>query len=194
MKNMREMQWHIFFRNSGMKNLTIKSRVLLKYASIATLTYIVYFLVMKILGFAGIPELRFVNYFLYFFVTYYALYDFIKVKKNGMEYLEGMAFTFMLGAVSFLLFGFFVLIYSLFSPFFMEIVGREMQSAERLGIWGPTFIVCAEGFGISSVVSLCMMQYFQAFSSRRQLFLYHGKKFFQIQERERASRLVTDHY
>jgi hypothetical protein len=178
-----------------MKNLTVKYRVLLKYAIIATFSYIVYFLIMKIAGLADIPEFRFVNYFIYFFVTYYALYDFIKVKKNGMEYLEGMAFTFQLGAVSFLLFGFFVLMYSLFSPFFMEIVGREMQSAERLGIWGPTFIVCAEGFGISSVVSLCMMQFYQAFSSRRQLFIYHGKKFFEMQKSENDSRhLASDHF
>jgi hypothetical protein len=178
-----------------MKNLTVKYRVLLKYACIATFTYIVYFLLMKLAGFADIPELRFVNYFIFFFVTYYALYDYIKVKKHGMEYLEGMAFTFMLGAVSFFLFGFFVLMYSLFNPFFIEIVGREMQSAERLGIWGPTFIVCAEGLGISSVVSLIMMQYFQAFSSRRQLFLYHGKKFFELQRREEESRrLASDHF
>jgi hypothetical protein len=177
-----------------MKNLSIKSRVLLKYASIATLSYIVYFLIMKIAGLANIPEFRFVNYFLYFFVTYYALYDFIKVKKHGMEYLEGMAFTFLLGTVSFLMFGFFVLMYSLFSPFFMEVVGREMQSAERLGIWGPTFIVCAEGLGISSVVSLCMMQYFQAFSSRRQLSLFYGKKFFQAEGMESSRRFAGDHY
>lgn len=176
-----------------MKNLTVKYRVLLKYAFFATLIYIAYFLIMKIAGLADIPELRFVNYFLYFFVTYYALYDFIKVKKHGMEYLEGMAFTFLLGAASFFMFGFFVLMYSLFSPFFIEIVGREMQSAESLGIWGPTFIVCAEGLGISSVVSLCMMQYFQAFSSRRQLFLFHSQKLFKIQQQE-ANRLATDHF
>ena len=175
-----------------MKNLTLKSRVILKYASIATFTYIVYFLVMKILGLADIPELRFVNYFLFFFVTYYALYDFIKVKKQSMEYLEGMSFTFLLGTLSFLLFGFFVLMYSLFSPFFIEIVGREMQSAENLGIWGPTFIVCAEGFGISSVVSLCMMQYFGAYSSKRQWFLYHSKKLFDVQDHSR--RLASDHF
>ena len=178
-----------------MKNLTVKNRVLLKYAAIATLTYIVYFFIMKLIGLADVPEFRFVNYFLYFFVTYYALYDFIKVRGHGMEYLEGMSFTFLLGAVSFLLFGFFVLMYSLFSPFFMEIVGREMQSAESLGIWGPTFIVCAEGLGISAVVSLCMMQYFQAFSSRRQMFLFYGKRFFEMQKREdNARRLATDHF
>jgi hypothetical protein len=178
-----------------MKNLTVKYRVLLKYASIATFAYIVYFLLMKIAGLADIPELRFVNYFIYFFVTYYALYDFIKVKKYGMEYLEGMAFTFLLGSVSFLLFGFFVLIYSLFSPFFMEVVGREMQSAQNLGIWGSTFIVCAEGSGISAVVSLCMMQYYQAFSSKRQLFLYHGKRFFEMQNDDSdARRLASDHF
>ena len=178
-----------------MKNLTVKNRVLLKYGVMATFAYIVYFLLMKIVGLADIPELRFVNYFIYFFITYYALYDFIKVQKHQMEYLEGMAFTFQLGAVSFFLFGFFVLIYSLFSPFFMEIVGREMQSAERLGMWGPTFIVCAEGLGISSVVSLCMMQYYQAFSSKRQLFLYHGKKFFEVQKRESdARRFASDHF
>jgi hypothetical protein len=178
----------------GMKNLTVKTRVLLKYASIATLTYIVYFLVMKIAGLASIPEFRFVNYFLYFFVTYYALYDFVKVKKNSMEYLDGMAFTFLLGAASFLMFGAFVLLYSLFSPFFMEIVGREMQSAERLGIWGPTFIVCAEGFGISSVVSLIMMQYFGAYSSRRQWFLYHGRKFLEMKDASRSGTLASDHF
>jgi hypothetical protein len=178
-----------------MKNLSVKYRVLLKYAFIATFAYIVYFLLMKIVGLADIPELRFVNYFIFFFVTYYALYDYIKVQKHQMEYLEGMAFTFQLGFVSFLLFGFFVLIYSLFNPFFMEIVGREMQSAERLGIWGPTFIVCSEGAGISAVVSLCMMQYYQAFSSKRQLFLYHGKKFFEMQKRETdARRLASDHF
>ena len=178
-----------------MKNLTEKSRVLLKYGTIATFAYIVYFMLMKLIGLADIPELRFVNYLIYFFVTYYALYDFIKVKKHGMEYLEGMAFTFQLGAVSFFLFGFFVLIYSMVSPFFMEIVGREMQSAEMLGIWGPTFIVCAEGLGISSVVSLIMMQYFQAFSSRRQLFLFYGKKFFEMQRREDESRrLASEHF
>ena len=77
----------------------------------------------------------------------------------------------------------------------MEIVGREMQSAEHLGIWGPTFIVCAEGLGISSVVSLCMMQYFGAYSSRRQWFLYHGNKLFQAREREHgAGRLAGDHF
>ena len=163
-----------------------------KYASIATLTYIVYFLIMKMAGLADIPELRFVNYFLYFFVTYYALYDLIKVRKHSMEYLEGMSFTFMLGALSFFLFGFFVLLFSLFNPFFMEIVGREMQSAERLGIWGPTFIVCAEGLGISSVVSLCMMQYFGAYSSKRQWFLYQGKKFFEVDEHS-GRRFASDH-
>ncbi|MEO8086013.1 MAG: hypothetical protein ABI763_04285 [Bacteroidota bacterium] len=178
-----------------MKNLSIKNRVLLKYGFIATAVYILYFLIMKVAGLAGIPELRFVNYFLYFFVTYYALYDLVKVKKVGMEYLEGMAFSFVLGAISFLTFAVFVLVYSLFSPFFLEIVGREMQSANQLGIFAPAFIVSAEGFGISAVVSLCMMQYFQAFSSRRQLFLFHGSKFFEMQERqEEAGKFATNHY
>lgn len=186
--------WHAFFSFCGMKNLTEKTRVLLKYASIATLTYIVFFLIMKVIGLANIPEFRFVNYFLYFFVTYYALYDFVKVRRNGMEYLEGMSFSFLLGAASFLMFGFFVLMFSLFSPFFMEIVGREMQSAERLGIWGPSFIVCAEGMGISAVVSLCMMQYFGAYSSRRQWFLYQGKKFIEMNKVGSAGTLASDHF
>jgi len=178
-----------------MNKLSVKNRILFKYAFIATAVYILYFLFMKVIGLAQIPEFRFVNYFLYFFVTYYALYDLVKIKKIGLEYLEGMAFTFTLGAVSFVTFALFVLGYSIFSPFFMEIVGREMQSAERLGIYGPAFIVCAEGFGISSVVSLCMMQYFQAFSSRRQLFLFHGKKYFEVEEqKDMARRLATDHF
>ncbi len=178
-----------------MKSLSVKNRVLLKYAFIGTALYIFYFFIMKVVGLAQIPEFRFANYFIYFFVTYYALYDLVKVKKVGLEYLEGMAFTFVLGAVSFLTFALFVLGYSLVSPFFMEIVGREMQSAEQLGKWGPAFIVSAEGLGISSVVSLCMMQYFQAFSSTRQRFLFYGKKFFEIEERkEVARRLATDHY
>ncbi len=181
-----------------MKSLSVKNHLLLKYAFIATGVYILYFMIMKLAGLAHIPELRFVNYFLYFFVTYYALYDLVKIKKVGLEYLEGMAFTFILGAISFLTFALFVLGYSLFSPFFLEIVGREMQSAQQLGIFAPALVVSAEGFGISSVVSLCMMQYFQAFSSRRQLFLFHGKRNFEAEEnKERMTttgRFAQDHY
>ncbi len=163
-----------------MKPLTVKKNVLLKYALAATAVYIFYFMIMKTLGYAHIPEFRFLNYFLYFFITYMALYELIRVKKVRMEYLEGMAFTFILGAVSFIGFALFILIYSLFNPLFVEIAGSNMQSAGQLGIWGPACLICAEGLGISSVVSICMMQYFQAFSSKRQLFLFYRRSLLKI--------------
>lgn len=170
-----------------MKPLSEKYRVLVKYSIIATLTYIVYFLIMLAAGLADIPEFRFANYFLFFFVTYYSLYDLVKLRKYSLEYLEGMAYTCILGTFSFLMFAAFVMVFSMFSPFFMEIVGREVQSA-RLGIWGPAFIVWAEGMGITSVVSLIMMQYFQAFSSRRQMFLFYGKRLLEMERQEREDK------
>ena len=147
-----------------MNNIVVMKRLMIKFMLIATGTYIAYFMIMYLAGLAGIPELRFVNYILYFFITYAALYDLVMVNNVELKYLEGMAFTFTLGALSFLAFGVFVLFFSLFNSFFIDIVGREMQSASQLGIWGPSFIVFAEGLGISSVVSLCMMQYFESFS------------------------------
>jgi hypothetical protein len=152
------------------------NKIIVRNAFIAALVYILYFFIMKVAGLIYITELRFINYALYAIIGYYALKA---VKRDGggtIYYLQGLGVSFIVGALSFVFFGIFVFFYSLINPFFNETIWSMYPTANVLGQFTAPFLIASEGIGMSVILSLCLMQYFRIFTTRRRKFLFFGKE------------------
>lgn len=181
---MHSITWHHFLVNKIKNQIKMKNkwsvfeinRIIVTYAAYATLMYVVYFIIMRITGLAPHTELRFINYFLFCITGYYALKKSTQERNNRLDYLQGIGIAFSIGALSFIFFAVCVFIYSLFDPFFAVTVLKEFPSGSVFGSFQAPFLVAAEGIGLSSVLALCLMQYFKIFSRRKRWFQLLGKK------------------
>jgi hypothetical protein len=158
------------------KGLTVFqiNKIIVRYAVYATLLYVVYFLLMQLTGLAPHTELRFLNYFLYSITGYYALKHATKMKNNRLKYLQGIGIAFAVGALSFIFFAILVFLYSFFGSFFQTTVLKEFPTGFVYGIFQAPFLIASEGIGLSSIISLCLMQYFKIYSTRKRRFLFFG--------------------
>ncbi|MBR9997345.1 MAG: DUF4199 domain-containing protein [Cyclobacteriaceae bacterium] len=119
----------------------------------------VFFLLMKLIGFVNILELRFLNAFIMFFGCYMA----IKTAKNNLKqfkYFKGLAVGGLNGLVAsliFILFGF--LYVSFIDPDFRH----EIKLNEPLGLYFDIYValfqIFMEGVGSGFLFSFIIMQW-----------------------------------
>ncbi|MCX6350671.1 MAG: hypothetical protein NTX03_02290 [Bacteroidetes bacterium] len=140
------------------------NHIIIKYAGVTVVLYILYFVIMKMLGWADVPALRFVNYIIYAMAAYLALKDVVKAEGGALDYLGGLGIAFLMGVSSFVVFGLLILIYTHFDSFFVDTLLVDFPTSASLGKFGPCILVIAEGTVASVVVSLTLMQYFKKFS------------------------------
>jgi hypothetical protein len=159
---------------AGKPVVLMVNRIIAQYALFAALLYVAYFLIMRAAGLAPIIHLRYVNFLLYSLAGYHALRA-LKASRGGtLDYLQGLGVAFAVGSFSFVAFGVFIFLYSFIDAFFMETVLGEFSSARVFGRFAAPFLVAAEGIGISSILALCLMQFFKIYSVRRRKYLFFG--------------------
>src|SRR5262245_28882700 len=85
--------------------------LIFKYAGFISLALLIYFLLMKLFGFANIVELRFLN----FFIMLIGIRLFImrlKRENNGtLDYLHSLGYGFVVAGITSLFFSAFIFIY-----------------------------------------------------------------------------------
>ncbi len=140
------------------------NKTIIKFSFIAAIVYMVFFGLMKMSGYAEVTELRFFNYFLYAIVGAAALQELRKKGEGKIYYLNGFAVALLTGIVSFVIFGGFIYVYSLFNNFFTSTLQTIYPGAMTLGYFAAPVIIAAEGIAISSIVALCLMQYFKRYA------------------------------
>lgn len=141
-------------------------KIILKYALIVGVLYIIYFLLMKVVGLAHITELRFVNYLLFTIVGSLEIQAMKERGTNRIHYLQGLGITFITGLFSFLIMGAFIFIYSYFDTFFLDTVSKMYPASRAFVHFSAPFLVVSEGIAYSAIISFCLMQYFKKYSVR----------------------------
>jgi|GEM_PF-1991733 len=151
-------------------------KIIIRYSLFAAGLYIAYFLIMMIFNLEVRTELRFFNYFLYFFAGYQALKKLRMERQGDMKYLQGLGIGFATGAISFIILGVFIFLYCLLNPSFLNNVTQNYPYQFLLGPFSALFLVASEGIAMSAVISLCLMQYFRIFTGQHRRFLFFGRK------------------
>lgn len=157
-------------------NIQQTKKIILTYSMLAAGLYIVFFLIMMIFDLQVRTELRFFNYFLFFIAGYQALKKLRAVGGGNMKYLQGLAICFATGALSFITLAIFIFIYCLIDPSFLNNVSQNYPYQFIMGPFSALFLVCVEGIAMSSVISLCLMQYFRIFTGPHRRFLFFGRR------------------
>ena len=151
-------------------NLTPKAifNIGLRYAIFAFIGYVVYFLIMSIIGLVQVVELRFLNYIFLIIAAYYASLRAEAVKQWRLKFLQAMIVTFVTGAASFVYFSVFLFLYSFIDPIVLNtFMDLFPGAATSFGRYSAPFLIASEGISISSIVALGLAPFFQMQSDRK---------------------------
>lgn len=143
-------------------------KIILRYAIISTLLYIAYFAFIKLIG-LPYSEWIYINFIVYCVTAWYSLKAAGKVSGNQFGYLQGVLIAYMVGALSFIFFAFFVLVYSYFGSFFNSMVLHKFSYINRMGRLTVPFILATEGVVLCSVLSLCIIQLYRIYYKRKRV-------------------------
>ena len=127
-----------------------------EYGIYACIAYIMYFILMRLIGMATVIELRFANYLFLLIAAYYASLKAENIKQWRLKYLQAFIVIFITGAFSFFYFSIFLLIYSRFDPIITNAFNAAFSGSESTGAFGVPFLIASEGIAISSIASLGM--------------------------------------
>jgi hypothetical protein len=137
-----------------------------KHSLILTASFIVVFAIARVLGFAAITEIRFVNYMIAFFVSYDAIKKVYIKNAHKVEYFTGLLIgvaTVIMGQFMYsVLFFIYLKIDHAFMIELLRQIPRNIVSPE----FSTAVLLFLEGFGLSPIISLALMQYFKSTQGR----------------------------
>lgn len=135
-----------------------------RYGLYTCIAYIVYFLIMRLIGMVTVVELRFVNYIFLMIAAYYASRKAEEFKHWRLKYLQAFIVIFVTGAWSFLFFGAFIFVYSLVDPIVLNTFADIFPGSESSGRFSAPFLIASEGISFSSIISLGMAFFVQEYA------------------------------
>jgi len=124
------------------------------------LSYIGFFLLMKVFGLMHVTELRVFNYVVLVGATFLMIRKWIAETHHYIPFLRVVAATFFTGLWSFVLLSVFLLLYSLYDVELNNLF--LLKTRGTFDSW-PQFVVLFEGAGASIVTAFFMMQYFRKY-------------------------------
>jgi hypothetical protein len=142
-------------------------RISLRYGLYACAAYIVYFLLMRVVGLASVIELRFLNYAFLAAAAFFAMRRAEEVKQWRLKYLQALIIGFVTGAASFAVFGVFIFIYSLFDSFIIDMFFKMFPGALAFGRFSAPVLIASEGISFSAIIGLGVAFFFQMVSEKR---------------------------
>ncbi|MCW3076751.1 MAG: hypothetical protein JWO32_1360 [Bacteroidetes bacterium] len=130
------------------------------HGGISCVLYIVFMLIMKLVGLLEVTELRMVNYVILCLVCLYEIRKWIKRREAYVPFLQVFATAFFTGLWSFFLFSVFLFIYSRF-----DFQLNELFMKHPMGVFKnvPSIMIFFEGSAASIIVGLITMQYFRRY-------------------------------
>jgi len=137
-----------------------------KHSFILTACFIIIFAIARILGYAGLTEIRFVNYVVAFFVSYDAIKK-VYVRNNyQVEYFTGLLIGIVTVILGQLWYSILFFIYLKIDPAFMNELLKQIPQNIITPAFSTAVLLFLEGFGLSPIISLALMQYFKSKQGR----------------------------
>jgi hypothetical protein len=132
----------------------------LLYGSVSCVFYIIFLVAMKLAGLLHVTELRFVNYVILTFVGLFEIRRWIINRRAFVPFLQVFATVFFTGMWSFLLFSFFIYLYSFYDAELNELfVQSTMGYFQQM----PSIVIFFEGSAASIIVAFINMQYYRRY-------------------------------
>ena len=138
--------------------------IIAKYSIIAAISYMVFFGIMKLAGYAYVTELRYFNFVILALLGAMALNEARTKGEGRIYYLQGFGLILITGIFSFAIFAVEILLYSTYDKFFNNTIAALYPGAMMLGIYSAPVIIAAEGAAYSVIVALCLMQYYKRYA------------------------------
>jgi hypothetical protein len=142
----------------------MRNSVLL-YGIVCCVVYIVFLLLMKLLGLMHITELRFVNYLILCFISLYQVKRWIKQTGAYVPFLQVLGTVLLTGMWSFILFSAFLFLYTRYD---IELAELFVQKTKGVFPAMPSIVILFEGGGASIIIAFINMQYFRRYEEGEQ--------------------------
>jgi hypothetical protein len=137
-----------------------------KHSVILTGCFILVFAIARILGYAGFTEIRFVNYVIAFFVSYDAIKK-VYIKNNyEVEYFTGLLIGVATVTLGQLWYSILFYIYLKIDYTFANELLKQIPQNIISPVFSTAVLLFSEGFGLSPIISLALMQYFKSKQGR----------------------------
>jgi hypothetical protein len=137
-----------------------------KHSFILTACFIIVFLIARILGIAELTEIRFVNYVIAFFVCYDAIKKVYIRNNNEVEYFTGLSIGIITVILGQLWYSILFFIYLKIDYVFANELLKQIPQNIISPVFSTAVLLFLEGFGLSPVISLALMQYFKSKQGR----------------------------
>lgn len=135
-------------------------RSVLVHGGISCVFYIIFMLVMKLVGLLEVTELRMVNYVILCLVCMYEIRKWVKEREVYVPFLQVFGTAFFTGLWSFFLFSIFLFVYAKFDPQLTELFAHQPMVVFSNF---PSIMIFFEGSAVSIIVALINLQYFRRF-------------------------------
>ncbi|MGI9543564.1 MAG: DUF4199 domain-containing protein [Cyclobacteriaceae bacterium] len=140
-------------------NVNVES-VALRFGIMTAAGLISYFLLMKLIGWVHIVELRVLNFLILSAGVTVAINYFKKIKQGDLAYLKGIGVGLLTAMIGVVIFAFFLVMYLLFlDPGFMEMIQQQESFGQYLDPLTVGFTIIVEGFGSGYLITFIVMQY-----------------------------------
>ncbi|MBA3665721.1 MAG: hypothetical protein H0W61_16180 [Bacteroidetes bacterium] len=136
------------------------AKFVLIHGGISCAFYIVFMLLMKLVGLLEVTELRMVNYVILCLVCLYEIRKWVKRRESYVPFLQVFCTAFFTGLWSFFLFSVFLFVYAKFDHQLNTLFAQQpMVLFNNV----PSVMIFFEGSAVSIIVALINLQYFRRF-------------------------------
>ncbi len=122
-------------------------------------TLILFFLIMKVLGFVHHAELRLFNLVILTIGIYLGLKKFKQTHSDHLNYFRGLIMGVAIGGIASLIFGVFLFIYMKLDTELMQSIIEKEPMGRYLNAYMAAFIVVLEGFFSGLLVTFVLLNW-----------------------------------
>jgi hypothetical protein len=142
-----------------MNFLNSPNRIAENYGLRIAVGLIVFFLIMKVIGWHHHVELRFLNLFILVTGVYYGLKKFKQTHGNGLNYFRGLIMGVAIAGLGSLIFGIFLFVYMQLDSDLMQSIKDNEPMGRYLNPYIAAFMVLLEGFFSGFLVTFVLLNW-----------------------------------
>ena len=134
--------------------------LIIRYAGLTSTALLIYFLLMKLLHLATVIELRFFNLVILFAGIRYFLLRLKKENNGTLEYLQSLAYSFIVSVFTSLFFAAFLFIYLAYiDKTMMQYLQTNQPFGEYMTPSSAALVLILEGCSSGAIISFALVQY-----------------------------------
>jgi hypothetical protein len=142
-----------------MNFLNSPNRIAENYGLRIAVGLIVFFLIMKVIGWHHHVELRFLNLFILVTGVYYGLKKFKQTHSNSLNYFRGLIMGVAIAGLGSLIFGIFLFVYMQLDSDLMQSIKDNEPMGRYLNPYIAAFMVLLEGFFSGFLVTFVLLNW-----------------------------------